>query len=188
MAGKNLEVGGCSAVQHRILKAHPRTHRHVLSYLTDRAANGGDCEDKRVGKVTEDSAFPARRLPPGGKSLDTQPFPVWPRPETWAGQDPAPSWEPAPPKPRPLGLSRCFGSRQKPGDWGPDVWVGGTLAGGWPGRRGHRTRTLASSTPKFSPARLLRGFHSFWAKCELPPPPQTDVVSRTEDSEEAVLE
>lgn len=82
-----------------------------------------------MGKGTEDSAFPARRLLPGGKSLDTQPFPVWPRPETWAGQDPAPSWEPSPPKPRPLGLSRCFGSRQKPGEWGRDVWVAGDAGG-----------------------------------------------------------
>lgn len=40
----------------------------------------------------------ARRGLPGHAA-----FPVWPRPGTWAG-GPAPSWEPAPPRPRPAAL------------------------------------------------------------------------------------
>lgn len=102
---------------------------------------------------------------PRRRALDTRPFPVWPRPETWAGRGPAPSWEPAPPKLLPKGRAlRLREEAETPGEEGGRGWQERRESAGVGPWRPARPSPI-------SPVRLLRGFHSFWAKRGLPPPP-----------------
>lgn len=87
-------------------------------------------------------------------------FPVWLRPQTWAGEaPPLPGSRPRP-GPAPEGAPSAWGAGGESET--PDPRVGGGPGGRWrdPGAR-------------LGPARLFRGFHSFWAKGSCGPRPDS---------------